>query len=373
MDDYKPFRKTVLGKNGKPVKRWYYYYTDSFGKQYQKVCKHCTSQAAAWHFVDNLPKQTKANWTINSITHYMFVPGSEHMKRREQTGKKIVESTLLSDRHYIRLIQDRFGQYDIRNITAKDIIDSLLDVPRSGSWKNGVLYVWHEIYREANWRGCRVTLPELQSFARNSVKADIFTTDELSRFFRPENWQSKDIYMMFLLALSAGLRLSEARGFRACQFYPDMNIILVDGFLNEKGTRLNYNKKGSETNLKWRTVVLPNITANKLKSFIKYKNVAPESLLFDFEGRQIRMTYARTVFNRALLKAGIETEGRKLCPHSLRYTYVTRMRRFLPEDIVQKMAGHTSCKMTEYYTRSGIDDMTQSIMPYKDAADRLFD
>ena len=37
--------------------------------------------------------------------------------------------------------------------------------------------------------------------------------------------------------------------------------------------------------------------------------------------------------------------------HSLRYTYVTQMRTVLSGEIVQKMVGHTSIEMTNYYNR----------------------
>ena len=71
--------------------------------------------------------------------------------------------------------------------------------------------------------------------------------------------------------------------------------------------------------------------------------------------------------------AGIDLDGRKLTPHSLRYTYVTKMRRTLPVDTVRKLVGHTAEKMTEYYTRASIEDGLAGIKDTKTAVENLFD
>jgi integrase len=64
----------------------------------------------------------------------------------------------------------------------------------------------------------------------------------------------------------------------------------------------------------------------------------------------VRQEYLETVFSRALKTAGVEKDGRKLVPLSLRFTYVTRMRRNLEADTVKQLAGHSSVEMTDYYT-----------------------
>ena len=71
-------------------------------------------------------------------------------------------------------------------------------------------------------------------------------------------------------------------------------------------------------------------------------------------------------------KAAIEVGSRKLTPHSLRYTYVTRMRRYIDGDIVRILAGHTTQEMTDYYTKPMIDDMIKQIEASKEATEKLF-
>jgi integrase len=68
------------------------------------------------------------------------------------------------------------------------------------------------------------------------------------------------------------------------------------------------------------------------------------------DGKPIRAEYAEAIFQRAVLKAGITSDSRKLVVHSLRFTFVTRMRRELSAEAVSKMAGHSSVEQTDYYT-----------------------
>ena len=91
------------------------------------------------------------------------------------------------------------------------------------------------------------------------------------------------------------------------------------------------------------------------------------------DGRPLRQEYLESVFHRVIEKAGIITADRKLCPHSFRFTYVTRMRRKLDAETVQKMVGHSSVEMTEYYTRAAIPEMVEGLNPARQAVNMLFE
>jgi integrase len=71
-------------------------------------------------------------------------------------------------------------------------------------------------------------------------------------------------------------------------------------------------------------------------------------------------------------KAKIKPGDRKLVVHSFRYTYVTRMRRELPADMVMKLAGHTTVGMTEYYNKKVIDASLKQLIGADAAAANLF-
>ena len=90
-------------------------------------------------------------------------------------------------------------------------------------------------------------------------------------------------------------------------------------------------------------------------------------------GLPLRQEFLESVFKRVLIKAGIDTSERKLVPHSFRFTYVTRMRQRVDAETVQKMVGHSSVEMTEYYTRAAIPETIESIQDVMPAVNGLFD
>lgn len=65
--------------------------------------------------------------------------------------------------------------------------------------------------------------------------------------------------------------------------------------------------------------------------------------------------------------------GKRYVPHSLRFTYVTRMRTVFSIEDVRKIVGHTSSEMTEYYTRFLIGDMCKNLQPARKIVSELFD
>ena len=90
------------------------------------------------------------------------------------------------------------------------------------------------------------------------------------------------------------------------------------------------------------------------------------------EKNKIGKWLAEQWFRDILEKSGIEVGNRVLTPHSLRYTYITRMRRNVAGETVQKIAGHSSINMTDHYTRADISGMVAAVQPATDAANELF-
>lgn len=370
---YHLFRRTTLRSNGKQVKRWYYWFYDTNGKRKNRVCPNCTSRADAEAYIKTLPEKIVSSFLIQDITREMFLPKSAHVFRREQLGKKCSIESLKDCRRYIHHIQDLWGTISIAELTAKDIVSSLLSITdRSSSWKNRIITILKEVYEEAAWQGIHVNIPAIPRFQKNYKKADVLTTDEIKKLFLEENYPSYDIYLLLFLCLLCGLRLGEARAIQYNQISFDKKILVVNGFCRRNGERVSFLKKGSEDNPKWRIVVLPDLAIKHLQTYF-YGTHEPGDYLFIKDGKPYRKEYLETCFKRALINAGIATNGRRLIPHSLRYTYVTRMRRYAPVELVQKLAGHTSEGMTEYYTRFSLEDSALSVLPALDAANKLID
>jgi integrase len=321
----------------------------------------------------------------------MFVPGSEHVERNKKLGKKWDKATLRNKRFYLNLIDQQFGELELKDLTIPMVTEFLINYNRSGSWKNNFITAIRDIYDEAPFMGLPY-IPKLDfpSFIRDSKKKDIFTTEELNILFDESLWINlsndkyrnhpqfdeghRSIYLMLLCCANFGLRISEGIGIKANQFLFDQKMFVVDGFYkNDERIRTNFNKKGSEEDRKIRVVPIPDNIHDIMKKYIQENNSGPDDYVFLRYGHPIRRWLAEKWFKQALEFSGINVGTRRLSPHSLRYTYITRMRRDVAGETVQKIAGHTSLAMTDHYTRAAIPEMVEAVKPAAEAANRLFE
>ncbi len=390
--NYHIFKKSVQSK-GKTVHKWYYYWNDPVtGVMRQKVCKGCKTQAEAYTFVSALPPLfVEEKITISSIGKWMYIPGSSHLERMEKLGKQYTLETLKCKRGLLDIFLAKFGDLELKDLTIPMVIDFLTEDPHSGSWKNNFLTVVGEVYAEAPFMGLPyIPAPQFPKFRRNSIKKDVFTTDELNILFDESLWINlsstkyanhpqfdeghKAIYLMFLCCIKCGLRIGEAIGARVNQFLFDQGMFVVDGFYRHNQLlRTNYNKCGSEEDKKIRVAPLPEDFSLIIQKYIAENHLSGDDFVFQRYNKPIRKWLAEEWFRRAVASSGIKTKNRVLTPHSLRYTYITRMRRDVAGETVQKIAGHTSLAMTDHYTRAAIPEMVEAVKPAVEAANKLFE
>ena len=306
----------------------------------------------------------------------MYVEGKDHIKRLEQFGKKLSENTIKFYRNYMNLIVEKFGSLSLEDLTIPLVNDYLITLDKSGSWKNSYLDALGQVYKEAPWH-CKkaIVKPDFPRFSRNSKKADIFTKEELERFFDGQYWDDFSLrdYLLFLLLVSSGLRLGEGRAVRVNQIIPESKCLIVDGFCKRDGTRTNYNKKGNDEDTKLRVTLIPDATLDTIMNYIKHHGYKDNDYVFQMDdGTPIPQDHLELVFKTVLKLSKIDTLGRRLVPHSFRFTYVTRMRRNITGETVRKLVGHADCRMTDYYTRSTIPEMVEGIKDALPAANSLF-
>jgi integrase len=201
--------------------------------------------------------------------------------------------------------------------------------------------------------------------------------------------------LFFLTALSGGLRLGETRALRVKQIIFEKKAVIVDGFLKNDNTRTNYNKRGSPEHPKLRVVPYPDLTLNLLKNYIEKENRAQDDYVFLYSGRPISKSMAERDFTVALINSGIaydkETlkekkywkqghiqvkrdlipDGRRLIPHSLRYTYITRMSLDVGANDLMKVTGHTTSDMIDYYNRKNLEMALKTIPNIESATNML--
>jgi integrase len=399
--DYHVFRKPKKLKNGDIVHRWYYYYIDEAGKQIQKSCgAGIRKRKDAEDFIRTLqhPAQVrgfdKNDLLIKDIARYMFMPGSMHIKRRQQLKKSVSTEVLVAGQRFMGHITKTWGDRMLRTIELDEIMNFLFAVERSGSWKNQYISYLNEIYQESQFLGAKIYKPEFPSIGRVENKADIFTEAELLLFFNPANFNYDFFFLFFLTALSGGLRLGEIRALRVKQIIFELKVVIVDGFLKDDNiTRTAYNKCGSPEHPKLRAVPYPDYTLGLLQKYVTAAGLAPEDYVFRYGNHPISKSMAQSNFTKALIRAGITydkktlkannfwknghiqkkigiiPDGRRLIPHSLRYTYITRMSRDMDAHNLLKLTGHDSAAMVDYYNRKNLEIMLQS-MPNADTATR---
>jgi len=121
-----------------------------------------------------------------------------------------------------------------------------------------------------------------------------------------------------------------------------------------------------------------------MKEWIDSCCLADDDFCFTQNGKPVRTEYAEKVFYRALQKIGLipygkgikrlaPADGRKLVPHSLRYTYVSRMRRVMSAEDLKNYTGHTSTTMVDYYSRRSVELLLEGLPESgKRAANTLF-
>lgn len=373
---YNVLRRTIKTKS-KSVHRWYYSFIDpQTGIKKQKVIPDCRSRVEAYDFIKTLPDLDAPKIFIKDIAKNMFIAGSDHVERLVQHGRNLSRETLQRHRSMLDTIVKQFGDIELKALTTVMVDDYLRTlVKQGGCWKNSFLETLAYVYREAPFCGCEaIQKPTFMRFARNLKKADIFTTEELKQFFNCDLWSNSRDYLAFLCMASFGLRLGEVRAIQARQFIFEKNALVIDGYCKKNGERTNYNKKGSNEDKKWRVAVAPDTTVQLLNNYISLNGIRDFDFVFAREDfTPVRGEYLEDVFERQLKKAGIDKKDRKIIPHSLRYSYVTRMRRELPAELVQKLVGHTSVEMTEYYTRAAIPEMVASLQSAIPAANGLFE
>ena len=110
-------------------------------------------------------------------------------------------------------------------------------------------------------------------------------------------------------------------------------------------------KKASAEDTRSRAVIIPEITLKMLERWLERTPECPgyPGLIFSYRGKPIANYYILDRFRFSLARLGIDFETRRLTVHCLRYTYNTRMRTLLSEQVLREFVGHRSVAMTDHY------------------------
>ena len=420
-------RKIGETKKKEPIRAWYFWYLDPVTKkQVRKSCGTAKNpvflKRDAENIIEQLEKKDREylamraeveSVTIAKMVDAMFADGSTYLKRRQDEGYVKDAETLKEIRGYLKnFIVKNYGHLKPEELDPAVVDNDLVQAKYSNSWKNRIVSILNWILDEAIWLKMLKVKPVLKKYKRNTKQKSILTREEMDKLF-PDDFNelskiwnkdktvSDEGFMfgtLYALMTSTGLRNGEARGISPSQLIlsdgekiakmvgPDGREainplgetkneirygLVLDRMLNRQNKTVMHLKKGDEKNRKMRIEVIPDKTVKYLKRWLSIRPVNELDLLFTFRGDRIKCPYLIYRFGIGLRNAGISTENRILKPHSLRYTYNTKMRRRIPEDKLRAMIGHDVKSMTDYYTIINIAELEEQFLELRDSAQAI--
>ena len=155
---------------------------------------------------------------------------------------------------------------------------------------------------------------------------------------------------LFCLTASAGLRSGEIRALNREQICESHHGLIIDRAVDDLGN-IGSLKKATAEDSRSRAVIIPEVT---MKMVERWLDIMPESedfpgLVFPYHDKPITGYFILSRFKYGLDNLGIDYETRRLTVHCLRYTYNTRMRTLLSEQVLREFVGHRSIAMTDHY------------------------
>lgn len=297
----------------------------------------------------------------------------------------MTESTRKCKQRNLKRMLSKFGNRPVESLYPNEIDNWLLEFNRSNSWRNNVIEMLKDVYKELYAQHQIQQIPRLERFDVPKVsKKGILTPEEIERLFpvsveeASKIWQGTNkepayySYMfatMFFVILCTGMRAGEARALKDEQFLSE-DTILINAMFSD-GKRVDHLKKGTELNKKWRVAILPSKAVQMLKTL---RTLQPKTTDYTFEyfGRPLSGGYINMRFHRNLLQQGIDSKARKLTIHSLRFTNDTMSINYLPKEDIRLMLGHTNVDMTDYYNRATALDNLPRLMANKDTINNIW-
>jgi len=270
--------------------------------------------------------------------------------------------------HLENYIFPNFGKYHMDKITPVEVENWLISLkrqyvnskgetitkPLSSQTKNHIMYTLTIIMREA-FREKKIkknSLETIEALAVKPKKTDAFSTSELKLMFPVDDkqlltiWHKREYSALFLLMVTSGIRLGEARALMWKHIIWDLGAIFI--MQAWKADKSLGEPKANEK----RGIYIPTRTLTELK---KWQDESifkePDSLVFygEWHDKPLNSKTVYKYFMAGIEKTEIDTTDRNLRPHSLRHTYNTMMRNILPETVLREFTGHRSESMTNNY------------------------
>ena len=347
-------------------------------------------------FIEELKdKEAEAAGAAPATTLEAFASGfftwdsSAWIKRPHAKGRSFGKAQAQNRQgHLDHHIIPRFGKTALSEITKPDIEDWLVTLPLANATWNAIMYTMRIVLREAKLRKLIGDNPlqEPEPLGKTSKPRDVFSVAELRLLF-PAGSLAKVCHSqmkgtLFMILASTGIRSGECRGLAWRQVLWTDRALLVDRCVNKAGeiAPISDKKGGSKV------VLLPSRTLDELRAWHDMSMWREDDdFIFPWETRGHPLgsaTVTRALapaihrINKAAQKAGLPlpvgAAGRSLSVHCFRHTWVTSMRRLLPEETFRALTGHHSERMTDLYDHPQLEAQIKALEPARVPVEEVF-
>ena len=178
---------------------------------------------------------------------------------------------------------------------------------------------------------------------------------------------------LFCVTVSAGLRSREIRALHRDRISIPNSGLVIDRAVDDRG-QIGPLKKATSEDSRSRAVIIPEITLKMLERWLARCPETPDypELVFSYRGKPVANYYILDRFRFGLDKLGIDYEKRRLMVHCLRYTYNTRMRTLLSEQVLREFVGHRSVAMTDHYDNPILSERLAAYQEVKPSVERFW-
>jgi len=319
-------------KHGKQKQIWYYRLSDDPKRQMRStgvIGKRNRWQADAWvrKLIEEKNRRPDSP-TLREYAEPFFIEGTcPHVARLQQENKSIGASHIKKSRKMLEnhIFKDPIADKPIAEIKRGDLFDfrtRLIEekLPGKRNTIDKIMTTLKTVFTEAWNRDDIPSNPAYRiGFVHKKGQRGAFTAAEVQKLFPADNlgpWSDQEIYTIFLLAATSGMRWGELRVLSWAQIDLEKNTILVNRAVKAESTVIDLPKWG-----KIRTTFLIPKAAAAIKALQKTRQVG---LVFsDKQGRPHAYKWWGEAFKTAMDNAGFTEEiraKRGLVPHSFRAT-----------------------------------------------------
>jgi integrase len=316
-------------------------------------------------------------------------PDASYIKRQLAKGRPFGKAHADIRQGYLdHHILPAFGRRRLSTLTKSELESWVIGLDLANATKNHILYTLRTILQEAVDAGALAASPLVRMEPLGVVfrARDVFSVADYRALFPPSDlakvWGSQRKGLFFLILAGTGIRSGECRALSWRQVLWEDRALLIDRTCIGGSLEIGpvSEKKGGA-----KIVLMPSRVKDELKG---WQELALQHALTDlvFPGKVRGQPISKATITHALpvaiwrlnkeakekkLPPVIDTRGRNLVTHSFRHTYISRIRRLVPEDVLRNLAGHHSEAMTDRYDHPGAQELVMALEPARQAVEGL--